>query len=288
MSLTATRLNLLVMPRRMPYQFYQGFKNQAKRVFKLILSCRLLLSGKSLLKQVFTGDSLGAKGSLSSKDSALVAKILSSKLTYLTSRKMESILKSVCDIELKRVPGIFIEAGCALGGSSILIAKKKATTRQLNIYDVFGVIPPPSENDTPDVHVRYKQISDGKSEGIAGDKYYGYEENLYEIVISNLSHFGVEPATHHVFLIKGLLQETMRLNEPVAFAHIDVDWYEPVLTCLSRIVPRLSPGGILILDDYHDWGGCRKAVDEYFSESSDDFVFDDSAGSMKVTRLPCD
>jgi hypothetical protein len=32
------------------------------------------------------------------------------------------------------------------------------------------------------------------------------------------------------------------------------------------ILPRLSPGGVLIIDDYGQYRGSTKAVDEYFSE----------------------
>jgi hypothetical protein len=28
----------------------------------------------------------------------------------------------------------------------------------------------------------------------------------------------------------------------------------------------VTPGGILIIDDYGDWVGAKKAVDEYFAE----------------------
>jgi asparagine synthase (glutamine-hydrolysing) len=55
----------------------------------------------------------------------------------------------------------------------------------------------------------------------------------------------------------------MVIEQPVAFAHIDVDWYEPVLTSLKRIFPHLVVGGSIILDDYHDWGGCRKATENF-------------------------
>jgi asparagine synthase (glutamine-hydrolysing) len=86
-------------------------------------------------------------------------------------------------------------------------------------------------------------------------------------------------------LIEGLVQETMVITEPVVFAHIDVDWYDPVKTCLQQIWPNLVKGGSLILDDYHDWGGCRKATDEYFRNFVGEFSTDDSYGSMKITRI---
>ena len=77
----------------------------------------------------------------------------------------------------------------------------------------------------------------------------------------------------------------MKIDGPVAFAHVDVDWYEPVKTSLERIFPNLTVGGSIILDDYHDWGGCRKATDEFLREVTDKIVLDDSAGSMKITKL---
>jgi O-methyltransferase len=33
---------------------------------------------------------------------------------------------------------------------------------------------------------------------------------------------------------------------------------------LEQLYPRLSPGGVLIVDDYGYWRGARKATNEYF------------------------
>jgi asparagine synthase (glutamine-hydrolysing) len=108
---------------------------------------------------------------------------------------------------------------------------------------------------------------------------------LYDVVHSNLKSFGIDCEEQCVSLIKGLVQDTMTINEPVAFAHIDVDWYEPVKTCLQRICPNLVVGGSVILDDYYDWGGCRKATDEYLQGRAGEFAADDAASSMKLTRV---
>ena len=72
---------------------------------------------------------------------------------------------------------------------------------------------------------------------------------------------------------QGLFQDTLHPAGPVALAHIDGDWYASVMTCLERIVPVLIPGGTLVIDDYHHWSGCRKAVDEYFADRRDQFAF---------------
>ena len=221
---------------------------------------------------------------LSEKDQDLIRLIRSNKLTYLSEQKLASLATTCNLIEKTQLPGIILEAGCALGGSSILLASLKALERPLFVYDVFGMIPPPTAEDTPDVHDRYRTIVEGKSQGISGDKYYGYEENLLEVVKSNFKSFGIDCEKQSVSLVKGLLQDTMNIDQAVAFAHVDVDWYDPVMTCLERVFPNLIPGGSIILDDYHDWGGCRKATDEYLRKVVGQFSLDDSAGSMKITK----
>ena len=222
---------------------------------------------------------------LSLTDKELINRIRDNKLTYLTDLKLASIVTTCRTIESHNIPGIFIEAGCALGGSSILISKMKSTERQFFVYDVFGMIPPPTKDDTDDVLKRYEVIAQGKSKGIGGDKYYGYQDNLYELVQHNLKSFDIDYEVESVRLIKGLVQDTLKINQTVAFAHIDVDWYEPVMTCLSRIFPNLAVGGSIILDDYHDWGGCKKATDEYLKLVSGQYATDDKAGSLKITRV---
>jgi asparagine synthase (glutamine-hydrolysing) len=228
---------------------------------------------------------LRTRVSLQPEDRELIERIRAAKLTYLHDQKLAEICNTCRALEESGTPGMFLEAGCALGGSSILIGTIKEETRPFQVYDVFGMIPPPTDEDTADVHERYRKIVGGESVGIKGDTYYGYLNNLYDLVKSNLRRFGLDPQRRNISLIKGLVQDTLQISEPVAFAHVDVDWYEPVMTCLERIGPQLSVGGSIILDDYHDWGGCRKATDQYLSEHEAEFATDDRAGSLKLTRV---
>lgn len=222
---------------------------------------------------------------LPADERTLISRIRSKKLTFLSGKRLACLANTCRSIENKNLSGLFMEAGCALGGSTILIASVKKTERPLLVYDVFGMIPPPTEADTQDVHDRYKIIVAGKSKGIGGDKYYGYMENLYDTVQKNLGSFGIECEERSISLIRGLVQETMKIEQEVAFAHIDVDWYASVMTCLKQVFPNLVVGGSIIVDDYDGWGGCRKATDEYLRGVTGQFILDDSAGSLKITRI---
>jgi asparagine synthase (glutamine-hydrolysing) len=205
----------------------------------------------------------------------IISAVRRNSLTYLDEKALLDLFELVARMERDGVDGSLVEAGCALGGSAIVMAAAKSQTRAMYVYDVFSMIPPPSEKDGPDVHARYTEIRAGKSKGIGDDKYYGYVDNLFDRVVSNFSKLGLPVEENTVRLVKGLFQDTLTISEPVAVAHIDGDWYESVMTCLRRIVPHLVPGGVVVVDDYHAWSGCRTAVDEYFSDKRDAFDFVD-------------
>jgi asparagine synthase (glutamine-hydrolysing) len=215
----------------------------------------------------------------------LLTSVRDRHLTYLSMAKLEALVRTCQAIEEQQVPGVFIEAGCALGGSAVVIGSSKRAQRRFEIYDVFGMIPSPGEHDPPEVHQRYSDIVQGTAAGLGGERYYGYEADLENIVCRNLQSFGLELEAQSIVLVRGLVQDTLTGTAPVAFAHLDVDWYEPSLVCIERLYPRLSIGGSIIVDDYHDWGGCRQAIDEYLGRLDGGFVIDDSARSLKITKL---
>ena len=206
-------------------------------------------------------------------DPSIVARVMAARLTFLEEANLRDLYEAVLRIEEAGLPGQIIEAGCALGGSAIVLATAKKRLRRMTIYDVFAMIPAPSERDGPDVHARYAVIVQGKSAGIGGDKYYGYRDNLLGEVKANFARFGVRPPTHRISMVKGLFSDTLRIKGPVALAHIDADWFDSVMVCLEQIAPRLVKGGALVIDDYYNWSGCRDAVDLYFKDRMVEFDF---------------
>lgn len=215
----------------------------------------------------------------------IVGRVGQHGLTYLGENALFDLYDQVRRIEEQHIGGRLIEAGCALGGSAIVLAAAKERERPLDVYDVFGMIPAPSEQDDEDVHDRYRQIVSGESKGIRGGTYYGYEEDLLSIVQDNFASEEYAVEEHNVRLIRGLFQDTLYMDEPVALAHLDGDWYESVMTCLERIEPHLAPGGVLIIDDYDCWSGCRKAVDEYFADKAHRYAFERHA-RLHIVRHP--
>jgi O-methyltransferase len=94
---------------------------------------------------------------------------------------------------------------------------------------------------------------------------------------------GIDTVTNHlkifnniteydINLYKGWVSDTVPLYIPekISFAHVDVDLYEPTNHILENIIPRMSKGGIIIIDDYLDnnWKGIEnsaKYIEEKFN-----------------------
>jgi O-methyltransferase len=205
-------------------------------------------------------------------------------LTYLSPtklRRMQETLDSVQDIE-----GDFAEFGVALGGSAILIANE-AGGRKFHGFDVFGMIPEPaSEKDDQKSKSRYETIKSGVSRGIDGQQYYGYRDELYSEVKDSFYRHGLPVGENGIYLHKGLFEDTWPIVQVdlLAFVHLDCDWYDPVAYCLREVAKKLSPGGVIMIDDYHDYGGCRIAVEEFLSQNPD-YRFEDGANPVLRRKI---
>ncbi|KAA5609792.1 TylF/MycF/NovP-related O-methyltransferase [Rhodovastum atsumiense] len=188
-------------------------------------------------------------------------------LTYLSAERLLRIRQELKRLQRDNVPGEALEFGVALGGSAIMIARHVRGQRRFLGYDVFGLIPPPGAKDPQAAHQRYAEITSGHSAGIGGQLYYGYRNDLMGEVSGRLASFGVPVDGHSVTLVQGRFEETVpaTLPDQVAFAHIDCDWHDPVAHILASLLPRLSPGAAIVIDDYEDYGGCRSATDAFLA-----------------------
>lgn len=191
----------------------------------------------------------------------LARSIRKNHLTYLSYLRLASLRQAA--EEVRRVPGVVIECGVALGGSGILLASL-LRDRPYHGYDTFEEFPPPGPDDPAKAHRHYAQLASGKAKGLGGNTYHGYLPDLVDRVAQSFTDYGVTANLH-----KGLFDDSLKPEWPIALAHIDADWYESVRLCFERITPRLSPGARLVIDDYADYGGAKKATDEYLAAHPD-------------------
>ena len=112
--------------------------------------------------------------------------------------------------------------------------------------------------------------------GKAGDDYYGYNANLLNDVKNRFIKGGLD-VLNTVFK-KGLFENTLNATDwlmttndlvpRVAYAHLDGDWHSSTMHSLKVIVPYVVLGGVVVVDDYNDYSGCRLAIHEFWGIAS--------------------
>lgn len=206
------------------------------------------------------------------------------RLTYLAPGALARVEACAQDVTARGVPGAFLETGVALGGTAIVLAAHaRDARRSFHGYDVFEMMPAPGERDPEKAHERYALMTSGAAEGIGGDPFVFYLDDLYGTVVASFERHGV-PLEDRVMLHRGLIEETLQLDEPVAVAHIDTDWYEPVRLSVTRIWPHLSVGGYLVCDDYGNYDGVVAAMDEFRAAHADELETVWEKGHLSLRR----
>lgn len=204
----------------------------------------------------------------------LVRRVKAARMTYLSYQKLNS-LHRLLENTFRAFPDpLLVEFGVALGGSAaIMVRMIQAHQRgRFQGYDMFGMIPPPSDKDEADSHARYQTIASGQATGLRGDKYYGYEEDLMARVLDNFAKLGIDLKQPNHELIKGdFRQSFVAPAGPIHLMHIDCDWHDSVVFCLEQAHRHMASGGLIVVDDYHWYRGCREAVDGFLAKHPGSF-----------------
>lgn len=144
------------------------------------------------------------------------------------------------------------------------LANQSSTDRTLWLYDTFEGMSDPTDSDV-DFVGRTADSMLATQERTDTESIWCY--SALEEVKNNLQSTGY-PDTRIRYVV-GKVEETIPNSIPdqIAVLRLDTDWYESTRHELEQLYPRLVPGGVLIVDDYGHWEGCRKAVDEYFARN---------------------
>jgi SAM-dependent methyltransferase len=151
----------------------------------------------------------------------------------------------------RELEGAIVEVGCWLGGTAALAKRMmtRAGMRQPYVcIDTFGGFVPSQLAAEP-------AGSTGTTESFAS--------NSIDIVARLLRHWDAGD----VRLVPGDIATLpdAAIPDQIAVALIDVDLKVPVYEGLRRIVPRLVPGGIVLVDDCADpdWPGARAGYEQF-------------------------
>jgi hypothetical protein len=165
------------------------------------------------------------------------------------------------------LPGSIIECGVFKGASFSRFAIfreifENSLSRKIIGFDIFGKFP--ETNFEKDREARNKFIQAAGENSIS-------KEQLFQVLEN-------KGCSKNVELVGGDILETVPkyiYEHPelkISLLNLDTDIYEPAVTILENLWPKIVSGGILVLDDYGVFPGETKAVDDFFSNQNIDIL----------------
>jgi hypothetical protein len=207
--------------------------------------------------------------------------------TMTSWERLWALVEAVRYVHARAIAGAFVECGVWRGGSSMAAAMAFTlvgdTTRDLYLFDTFAGMSRPTDDDRKlvsgqgamDKWLRTRTAGEGSS----------WCEASLEDVDANLAR------THYprerIRLIQGKVEDTLavaaHIPKQIAILRLDTDWYESTKAELEHLFWRVMPGGVVIFDDYGDWAGAKKAVDEFLATQPPYFLHRiDETGRLMV------
>jgi len=175
-------------------------------------------------------------------------------LSMIGAKRMLQLQRAVEFALDQDVPGDFIETGVWRGGACILmravLAARGITDRRVWVADSFRGLP------APDV-ARYPKD--------AGNMLHVFDQLAVSAddVRANFARYRL--LDDQVRFLVGWFRETLPAApiERLAVLRLDGDLYESTMDALEALYDKVSPGGIVIVDDYGVLESCRAAVTDF-------------------------
>lgn len=164
-------------------------------------------------------------------------------------------LKLVWDF--RDVNGCVVECGVWKGGMCAGMAEI-ISDREFFLFDSFEGLPPPQEIDGERALAWEKRK----------DSIYYHNNCSAEMSYADRAMAQTGAEFH---LIKGWYSASLpsaQFPNAIAILRLDSDWYESTMDCLVHLYSKVTKGGLVIIDDYHVFDGCSRAVHDFLSRNS--------------------
>jgi O-methyltransferase len=183
-------------------------------------------------------------------------------------RELRVILRELQRVLAADVLGEVVELGCYVGTTSLFLQRMLTNSgKTLHVYDSFAGLPPKVAADASPVGEQFKQgeLAANKAQLIKYFKQAGLPL----------------PVIHKCWFEQLTVADT---PDHISFAFLDGDFYTSILASLNVVWPKLTPGAVVIVDDYHTEAlpGVQQAIKEWSRDHS--FTVRTEASLAIITR----
>ena len=174
--------------------------------------------------------------------------------TMIGRRRLDNLVDCLTMVLDNDVPGDLMETGVWRGGATVLMRGALAAwgddDRSVWVADSFRGLPPPDAEAWPA----------DKGVDLSGVETLAVSRDEVE---ASFARYGLLDS--QVRFLEGWFADTLP-TAPIgrlALLRLDGDLYQSTWEALENLYPKLSVGGILIVDDYGAFEPCRRAVEDY-------------------------
>lgn len=207
---------------------------------------------------------------LSESDRAILEE--SAPLTMTSAARQVSLLDAVQYTLDADIPGAYAECGVWRGGLVLAMIRKLQANgvdnRDIYLYDTFEGMTEPSDADTSRIDGSAVTIWNAAKSAGRKPWYWFFEDQDFNFAVVRDTILDTGYPSERIHFVKGRVEDTIPATMPdsLALLRLDTDWYESTRHELVHLYPLIASHGVMIIDDYGHWDGCRRAVDEYFAE----------------------
>jgi O-methyltransferase len=189
-----------------------------------------------------------------------------------------TLFEQVLFCERNDIEGDYVECGVWKGGAVGLMALANLHygkyRRNIHLFDIFDDICAPDPNIDGEKALRETRKfmkGDVKFSGELVPLKGVYESNggpgtIEENIklLEEIIKYPKDKINYHKGWFQETVPETSKTIKKIAILRLDGDWYASTKVCLEFLYDKVIEGGIIIIDDYGCYEGCKKAVDEFF------------------------
>ncbi|GAB1449413.1 hypothetical protein MASR2M44_24410 [Bacteroidota bacterium] len=194
------------------------------------------------------------------------------KNTMVNESRLVNLQEVIRYVASANLPGAYVECGVWKGGSVAFAAHQFLSNKHqapLHLFDAFDDIcqPDAAVDGQRAVHdVGGNTNAAGQLTPVKGvyDKLGGpgEEQKVVELIATQVGY-----PKEKIHIHKGWFQDTLPVDSAqvgeIAVLRLDGDWYSSTKVCLDYLFNQVVSGGVIIVDDYGCYEGCKKAVDEF-------------------------
>jgi hypothetical protein len=185
--------------------------------------------------------------------------------TMITYDRLATLWLQVRYLDRFGIAGDLVECGTFRGGAVGMMALAHRTTRpepvrRLHLFDSFQGLPAPRVDVDGDKAAKF---AGGTSESLVTTGLLSCSVDVPRKLLEERLQYQAKLIQYHVGWFQDTLPRDAGSIGEIALLRLDGDWYESTRVCLEYLYPKVAKNGVIVIDDYGYWEGCRRAVDEF-------------------------